>query len=109
MSVIPHLDRPVERAFWDDQPCTLVTYHAPQPVMVEFHHSKPVFLQNRLYSKIVYGPDKWVCSNCHDAIHAWLYWLLAMHREPIQVGRLAKAEAQRTFQWYKDEEARLNG
>jgi hypothetical protein len=94
-------------AFADEHSCELVTYHAPKPVMLEYHHTKPVFLQNRLYGHIEFGPDLWVCSNCHEAIHAWLYWLLGMRREPTDVGRLAKAEAQREWEWYVSESERL--
>jgi hypothetical protein len=95
------------KAFRDEEDCRLAAYHQPEPVMVEYHHQKPVFLQDALYGKIVYGPSLWVCGNCHDAIHAWLYWLLGEHREPPKVGRLAKAEAQRTFEWFLAEKARL--
>ena len=94
------------KAFADERSCQLVTYHAPKPVMLEYHHQKPVELQNRLYGRILYGPSLWVCGNCHDAVHAWLYWLLGEHREPTDVGRAAKAEAQRTFDWYLSEAVR---
>jgi hypothetical protein len=94
-------------AFAADRPCVLVAYHAPIPVITEYHHSKPVYLQNRLYGKILYGPDLWVCSNCHEAIHAWLYWLMGERKHPPVMGRAAKAEAQRTFDWYNAEKARI--
>lgn len=92
-----------ERAFATVHPCELVAYHAPRPVVTEFHHTKPVFLQNTLYGHIVYPADLWVCSNCHEAIHAWLYWLLGERKQPDYIGRAAKVEAERTFQWYRDE------
>lgn len=95
------------KAFFGEQPCQLADYHKPHPVMTEFHHQKPVFLQNRLYGKIVYGPSLWVCANCHEAIHAWLYYLLGEHREPPYIGRLARLEAEKTYQWYLAEKARL--
>jgi hypothetical protein len=76
--------------------------------MLQFHHQKPVFLQNKLYGKIVYPPSLWVCANCHDSIHAWLYWLLGEHRRPAGIGRAAKAEAQRTYDWYTAEKTRLS-
>ena len=94
-------------AFFTEHPCELVDYHAPRPVMTEYHHQKPVFLQNQLYGKILYGPSLWVCSSCHDSIHAWLYWLLGEHRQPDHIGRAAKAEAERTYQWYVEEKIRL--
>jgi len=94
-------------AQYAERPCQLVSYHAPTPVMTEYHHTKPVFLQNRLYGKIVYPADLWVCSNCHDAIHSWLYWLLGEWRQPLHIGRAAKAEAERTYQWFRSEQERL--
>lgn len=94
-------------AFYDAQPCTLVAYHAPLPLITEFHHSKPMYLQNRLYGKVVYAADMWVCSNCHDSIHAWLYWLLGERRKPPYIGRAAKAEAERTYLWFRSEAERL--
>jgi hypothetical protein len=98
---------PVRQAFFENAPCELLDYHAPKPVMTEYHHTKPVFLQNRLYGQIAFGPDLWVCSNCHDSIHAWLYWLLGERREPPYIGRAAKTEAERTYKWYIEERARL--
>ncbi len=89
------------------RPCTLATYHAPTPVLTEYHHSKPVFLQNRLYGKIIYGADVWACGNCHDAVHAWLYWLLGERAQPPYMGRNTKAEAERTYVWYLAERERL--
>jgi len=94
-------------AFFEDQACELLSYHAPTPVMTEHHHQKPVYLQDRLYGKIVYGPSLWLCSNCHDSVHAWLYWLLGERKQPPNIGRAAKAEAERTFEWYNAERERL--
>lgn len=98
-----------DRAFAATQPCQLVTYHAPVPVITEYHHQKPVFLQNRLYGRIIHGPSLWVCSNCHEAIHAWLYWLLGERKEPPYIGRAAKAEAERTYAWYLGEQETRRG
>ncbi len=95
-------------AFFEEQPCMLVTYHAPRPVMTEFHHSKPVFLQNRLYGQIVYGGDVYYCSNCHDSVHAWLYWLLGERRKPPYMGWAAMESAQSTFEWYSSERDRID-
>jgi hypothetical protein len=91
---------PVRTAQFTNQPCELVGYHAPQPVMTEHHHRKPVFLQERLYGKTIYPADLWVCSNCHAAIHAWLYWLLGEWAKPTYIGRAARTEAERTYAWY---------
>src|SRR5690348_2139849 len=94
-------------AFFEVQTCELLKYHGPRPVMTQHHHQKPIFLQNRLYGKIVYGPSLWVCSNCHDSIHAWLYYLLGEHQKPPYIGRAAKEEAERTMAWYLSEAERL--
>lgn len=90
----------VRSASFTDHSCELVGYHAPAVVITEYHHQKPVFLQNRVYGHVKYGPSLWVCSNCHEAIHAWLYWLLGERKKPVNVGRAAKAEAERTHAWY---------
>lgn len=90
----------VERAFFVDKPCELVVYHAPTPVMTEGHHIHPVFLQMRLWGEVKDNTLKFVCSNCHDAIHAWLYWLLGERRRPPYMGRNAQVEAYRTYSWY---------
>jgi hypothetical protein len=95
-------DSPTPRAaFHADHPCELVATHAPVPVMTEHHHQKPVFLQERVWGEEREGPSLWVCSNCHDAIHAWLYWLLGERKKPPYIGRAAKAEAERTYQWFQ--------
>jgi hypothetical protein len=96
-----------KQAMWGDQFCQLVKYHAPIPSILEFHHSKPVFLQNRLYGNIKYGADLWLCSNCHDSVHEWLYWLLNMRRLMPHVGYAAREEATRTFEWYNSERIAL--
>lgn len=95
------------RAFARDHACQLVSYHAPEPIITEYHHTKPVYLQNRLYGRILYGADLWLCSNCHESVHAWLYWLLGERKEPPRIGRAAKAEAERTFAWYTAEHAKV--
>jgi hypothetical protein len=95
------------RAFAQDHACQLVSYHAPEPIITEYHHTKPVYLQNRLYGRILYGADLWLCSNCHESVHAWLYWLLGERKQPPHIGRAAKAEAERTFAWYTAEAAKL--
>ncbi len=83
-------------------PCAIHTYHAPAVVRTEWHHSKPQYLQIRLYGKVRYGPDTWCCSNDHDAIHEWIGWLLGESRKPDpEPGRLAKASAQASVDWYR--------
>ena len=95
-------------AFYEDHPCQLVRFHAPRPVITEYHHTKPEYLQKRLYGHTVYGPDLWVCSNCHEAIHAWLYFLMGERKEPQHVGRSAKRSAEATLKWFISEKARLD-
>lgn len=95
------------RAAWALKPCELADYHAPTPTLTEGHHVHPVFLQNKLYGHIVDNELKYLCSNCHDSVHEWLYWLLGMRKSKPKVGRLAKAEAERTFEWYTSEVARM--
>lgn len=90
-------------AFASLRPCELVSTHAPRPVITEHHHTKPVFLQKRLYGFERYEADLWLCSNCHEAVHSWLYWLLGMRAKPPFMGYAAKAEAERTFAWYTAE------
>lgn len=87
-------------AFAAEKPCTLVAYHAPTPVMTEYHHSRPVYLQNKLWGQIRFPADTWLCSNCHDAVHAWIYFLLGERKAPPNIGRAAKAEAERTVAWF---------
>jgi hypothetical protein len=100
MSVEPSGVETQRKASAAEHPCSLVTYHAPQPVITQGHHIHPVFLQNRLYGKIVDSELKWLCGTCHDSVHAWLYWILGERIEPPYIGRAAKAEAERTFAWY---------
>jgi len=83
------------------RPCQLVTYHAPTVVQTEGHHRHPVYLQNRVYGRIQDPELLWVCGNDHSAIHEWIGFLLGESRRPNpEPGRLAKAEAQRSVDWY---------
>lgn len=85
------------------RPCQLHTYHSPKPSRTQGHHRHPVYLQNRVYGHIQDSELLWVCGTCHDNIHEWLSWLLKENREPNpHPGRLAKAEATLSFQWYTD-------
>ncbi len=102
----PKIEKP-KTAFFYEHICSLVSYHAPRPVISEHHHRKPAFLQKRVYGKVLYDADMWLCSNCHEAVHAWLYYILGERDYPLGIGRLAKAEAERTFDWYSREKIRL--
>lgn len=94
-------------AFWRDHSCALYKWHNPQPVMVGYCYQKPVFLQKKLYDKVLYGPSVWFCGNCHDAVLAWLYHLLGIREEPPVIGSKAKREAEKTYDWYVSECLRL--
>lgn len=85
-----------------DRPCQLYAYHAPAVVQTEGHHVHPVYLQNRVYGRIRDNELKYLCGNCHAAVHRWIAWLLGEQSKPNpEPGRLAKAEAQRTVDWYR--------
>lgn len=84
-----------------EKPCQLYTYHAPIVVVTEGHHRHPVYLQNRVYGHIQDPELLWVCSNCHEAIHAWIYYLMGERREPNpHPPARAKAEARLVLDWY---------
>lgn len=90
-------------------PCELYAHTAP-PVVIrtQYHHSKPVFLQNELYGRIVYPADTWLCGLCHDSVHETLDWMLGKGRQPNPLpGRKTYAEAERTYDWYVAEKERL--
>jgi hypothetical protein len=90
-------------------PCELYAHTvAPIPVRTQFHHTKPVFLQNRLYGKILYPAELWVCGLCHDALTETIDWLLGEGRQPNPMpGRNALSCAQQTVNWYRSEQKRL--
>lgn len=84
-----------------ERPCQLHRYHWPRPVRTQGHHRRPVYLQRRLYGRIVDNELLWSCGTDHDSIHAWLDWLLGEARKPDpEPGRRLKAEAQSAYDWY---------
>lgn len=84
-----------------DRPCQLYVFHSPKPSRTQGHHRHPVYLQNRLFGRIVDNDLLWCCGLCHDNIHEWLGWLLGESRKPNpEPGWKAKAEARRTYEWY---------
>jgi len=91
------------------QPCSLYAHSAsPIPIRTQFHHSKPVYLQNRLYGQIRYGADTWLCGLCHDAVHETIDWLLGEGRRPDPFpGRKTLAAAEATLEWFVSEKARI--
>ncbi len=85
-----------------DQPCELYRYHAPRVVQTAGHHVAPVYLQNRVYGRIQDPTLKWLCPNCHTAVHEVIGWLLGETREPSPMpGRNVIEEAERTVAWYR--------
>lgn len=87
-----------------DRPCELYTYHAPAVVITEGHHIRPMYLQKRVYEGAILDHElKFLCGNCHGAVHAWLYWIMGDRSMPNpQPGRYAKQEAERTFAWFEE-------
>ncbi len=84
-----------------ERPCELYGYHAPTVVITEGHHRHPVYIQNRVYGRIQDSELLWLCSSCHESVHAWLYWLMGERREPNpHPPPRAKAEAKRALDWY---------
>lgn len=83
------------------RPCQLHNYHAPKPSRTQAHHRKPVYLQNQVYGNIQDGELLFVCGTCHDNIHEWLAYMLGEAREPNpHPGRLAKDEAEYSYEWF---------
>lgn len=87
------------------QPCSLYAHSAaPVPIRTQYHHSRPVYLQNRLYGQIRYPADTWLCGLCHDAVHETIDWLLGEGRQPVPApGRNTLLAARRTVDWYRSE------
>jgi hypothetical protein len=84
-----------------DHPCELYRYHHPYPVRTQGHHIHPVFLQNRVFGRIVDNELKWLCGTCHDSVTETIDWLLGEGRKPDPMpGRNVLVEAQRTLDWY---------
>lgn len=92
-----------------ERPCELYAHSsAPKPTRTQGHHPKPVYLQMRLYGKVIHHELRYYCGLCHDSTHDWLSWLLGEARKPDpEPGAKTKAEALRTYLWYRAEEARL--
>jgi len=84
------------------RPCGLHAYHAPRPSRTQGHHRHPVYLQERVYGRTRDPELLWLCGTCHDSVHEWLSFLLDEARRPDpEPGRLAKAEAERSYAWYR--------
>lgn len=84
-----------------DRPCQMYLDHgSAQPAVTQGHHRKPVYLQNRLYGRIVDPELWWLCGTCHDNVHAWLYWIMGERRQPAPVPLRARREAEQTRDWF---------
>lgn len=85
------------------RPCSLYEYHWPRVIRTQFHHSKPVYLQNKVFGRIIFPADTWLCGSCHDGVHETIDWLLGEGREPSpKPGRKMLAEANRTVHWFRE-------
>ena len=84
------------------RPCEMYTDHgSARPSYTEGHHLHPVFLQNRVYGRILDPQLMWLCSTCHDNLHGELYWLLGERKRAlIPVPRRARLLAEETHAWY---------
>jgi hypothetical protein len=91
-----------ERAAADVRPCQLYVDHGSAvPSFTEGHHRHPVYLQNRVYGRILDPQLLWLCSTCHDNVHGWLYWLLGERKKPsVLPPPRARQEAQAAYDWY---------
>lgn len=85
------------------RPCVLYAHTAsPRPSRTQGHHRHPVYLQNRVYGRIEDPELLWACGLCHDSIHDWISWLLREARVPDPwPSPRARAEAERTVEWYR--------
>ncbi len=91
----------VTRAPAAERPCQLYGPHYPAVVITEGHHRHPAYMQNEVYGQIRDTELAWLCSNCHEAVHAWLYHLTGKRRQPDPIPPpRARAEAERTYAWY---------
>lgn len=85
------------------RPCELYAHNtSPIPSRTHGHHRYPVYLQNRVYGRIVIPDLMWLCGLCHDSVHDWISWILGEARKPIiEPGRNAKIEANKAVKWYR--------
>lgn len=84
-----------------EQPCQLYTRHIPKVVRTDGHHRHPIYLQNRVYGQLRDTELLWVCGSCHDAIHAYLSWMLGEAEQPSPMpGYNAIREAKYSYAWY---------
>lgn len=86
----------------DVRPCEVHGYHWPPYLETEGHHIYPVYLQNRIFGKIVLPDLVWTCDNGHKNIHAWLSFMLGERkRKPFRRGTRKEMElVMEAFDWY---------
>lgn len=84
------------------KPCELYAHtDSPKPVITQGHHIHPVYLQNEVWGQIKDNALMWLCGLCHDAVHAWLYYLTNEREMPNPMpGLHHRRAAQATFEWY---------
>jgi hypothetical protein len=85
------------------RPCQIYHYHRPRPLRTQGHHRHPVYLQNRVYGRILDADLLWVCGTCHDNLHEIISWLLGEGRMPDPLPSTHSKtwiEAKRTVDWY---------
>jgi hypothetical protein len=93
-----------------DHPCQLYGSHWPMVLLTQYHHSRPVYLQNRLYGRILYPADYWVCGTCHDSLHEVIRWKLDQGRTPNPMPgprTNIMVKAMETVEWFNAEKVRL--
>lgn len=86
------------------KPCTLYSDHGSARYCVtEGHHLFPEYLQKRVYGQTVLKNTVWLCSNCHENVHAWLYFLLGERQRPAPEPPIrAKRLAIQAYDWYQE-------
>lgn len=89
------------------EPCELYIDHgSARPCVTEGHHVYPQYLQQRVYGSTTDTTRVFLCSTCHDNVHAWLYWLLGERQKPSpEAPARAKALAVRAHTWYTEAQA----
>lgn len=86
------------------KPCELHTSHSPVVVRTQGHHRFPVYLQNRVYGKIVIPDLLWICGTGHDSIHDWLPYALgdSTRRPDVKPGWKTMDEVEAVVDWYRE-------
>lgn len=85
------------------KPCSMYQDHgSARPAFTQGHHLYPVYLQNKVWGRIVLPNLVWLCGTCHDNLHGWLYWIQGERfATPIGVPARARAAAEAVDRWYE--------